>query len=452
MTFSSGSYRLPWVLFVVFCLAAAGAAYAIAVGLEPAPAPARSPIATFNATARNNFTAAVQPSALFGNATHVEGGNVTLFAPITNWINATLSTTFLTNRSASVSLHERFSVLLTTPVWSKEVYATWLNTSSPSTTGLAISAGYDANVTQLLALAASIDRQLNYTSPALTLSFMPSVTGSLTVAAVRQSVAFAPDLNFSFAAPEIVPSGLAYSSSVPVYASAPLPPPTGPRLGAALVALLAGSLGAVVGTGAWMYGERGPRVRGPTATIEPPRFPTLVETGPLAFLPRTVTMRDFPDLVRVANAVGKPILRPVDPDLGGNVFLVLDGEVAYAYEHRPLPPPPPPAVAVAAEPEGGRTSEHRGIVLSQYASTLHRHLRYEARRMLRLHLDPEVLALAQDEVRRSIDALRLGADAVAAQAIEALTELLDRAEAESSETPLEEYTAREPSAIFRSRT
>ena len=434
-------FRVTWVLLVVFGLTAAGAAYVIAVGLEPAPVPARSPIATFNATARNNFTAAVQPSPLFGNATQVAGGNVTLFAPITNWINATLSTTFLTNRTAAVSLHERFTVRLATPVWAKDVYSTWLNTSSPSTTGLAISAGYDANVTQLLALASSIDRQLNYTSPALTLSFVPSVTGNLTVAAVRQAVAFEPGLNFSFTGPEIVPSGLAYSSSVALYASAPLPPPPGPSLDAAAVALLAGSLGAVVGTFAWTVGKAKPGPRGSTSTVDPPRFPTLVETGPLAFVPRTVTMRDFPDLVRVANAVGKPILRPVDPDLGGNVFLVLDGEVAYAYEHRLPSPPPPPAFEAAAEPEVAETSGERGIVLSQYASTLHRHLRYEARRMLRLRLDPEVLAQAQDDVRRSIDALRFGTDAVAAQAIEALTELLDRVEAESSGTPLAEYTA-----------
>ena len=432
---------MPCVLLVVFGLTAAGSVYAIAVGLEPAPVPARSPIATFNATARNNFTAAVQPSPLFGNATQVAGGNVTLFAPITNWINATLSTTFLTNRTAAVSLHERFTVRLATPVWAKVVYSTWLNTSSPSTTGLAISAGYDANVTQLLALAASIDRQLNYTSPALTLSFVPNVTGNLTVAAVRQAVAFGPDLNFSFTGPEIVPSGLAYSSSVALYASAPLPPPPGPSLDAAIVALLAGSLGAFVGTFAWTVGRAKPGGRGSATTVEPPRFPTLVETGPLAFVPRTVTMRDFPDLVRVANAVGKPILRPVDPDLGGNVFLVLDGEVAYAYEHRLPSPLSPPAFEGAAEPESSEASGERGIVLSQYASTLHRHLRYEARRMLRLRLDPEVLAQAQDDVRRSIDALRFGTDAVAAQAIEALTELLDRVEAESTGTPLAEYPA-----------
>lgn len=431
MKFAWTGRTLPLAVALALTFGAVAGAYALAVEWQPTPSAGPAALAVFNESTLSNFTANVQPSALYGNTTHVQGGNVTLYAPLTNWINATVSTTFTTNRTASILLHERFEVRLATPQWTKLVTSTWLNTSSARTTGLAIASGYDANVSAVLAAASAIDRQLNYTPPYLTLTLAPVVTGTVTVGGVDQSVNYEPDLVFTFSGTQIAPSGLAYTEAVPIYPVAPVAAPTPPDRSGAPVVLVAASVGGLLALAAWSMPVPRAAPGREESFASGPRFPALVETGPVDNVGRTVPLRAFPDLVRVAVAIGKPILRPVDAYRYGNLYLVLDGDVAYAYEHSEAASLPSPET----EPEPVVTPATGGIVLSQYASNLHRNLRFEARRMLGMDLAPEVLAEGQADVRVALDALRHGDEEGAANAVQLLTSLLDQIEAEARAVP-----------------
>jgi Family of unknown function (DUF5305) len=412
MKISSTIRRITTILLVVFVLTTIWAAYSLFVETRSPSSSTSIEVATYSQGSVNSFVAALAPSYLYNNSTEITGGNTTLFTPITNWINASLAYSFGTNRTATISLSEVIEVTLSTSIWSKVLFTTTNTTSLPTTTLATMAFQYDINVTSVVALAEAIDTQLGYFGSGYLLSITPEITGTVAVAGLQQAVAFEPQLNFTFSGSLIKPSGLAYASTGALYADGHVVDPDGAA--EALLALgLAGSL-AALGSCAWVVIRRADERPSPpldeiiqpyeeaiAAVTEPPKGAT------------TTAVATFGDLVKIADTLGKPILRPGSPDSARRTFFVVDGNVAYTYHHvvQDGTPPPPEKVTVKSP----------GLRRSPATSRLVQLLQQQVNRLRSLPLDEATNAKARQSVRRAMDLIYAGMNEEAADEIERLS-------------------------------
>jgi Family of unknown function (DUF5305) len=401
------------VLVAVFVLTTIWAAYSLYTEGRGTTATTPTPVATYSQEALNSFVADIAPSYLYNNSTEISGGNTTLFTPITNWINASLTYSLQTNRTANISLVESIAVMLSTPVWSKTLFTTFNNSSLVATTFATAEFRYAVNVSTIVALAQAIDTQLNYYGSEYTLSLDSVISGSVEAAGVEQPFALQPEMNFTFAGTLITPSGLKYASSGLLVAPAPSisgDDPSGivPLLG------LVGSVAGLCASG-WVVMRRADRGR------QPPPLDQLIKPyeeaiAVIAQAPREVSetpVATFTDLVKIADTLGKPILRPAGLGMAHRTFFVLDGDVAYSYQH-------PLEGAEFAPPTSGSnmppTAER-----SPTRSTLVRELQRQVKRLDSLALDATAAAEARRRVRRAVDLIHAGRAREAAEEIKELS-------------------------------
>jgi hypothetical protein len=411
--------RLAGVLVVVFVLTTVWAAYYLYAETHPSTGGSSgTSVATYSESSVGEFVAAVRPSYLYNNSTEVYGGNVVLFTPITNWINASVSYSFDTNRTAAISLVETFAVTLSTPVWSKTLF-TGLNSSSlPATTAATLAVRYAINVSSVVALATAIDTQLNYYGGGYTLSLDPVISGTVEVAGIEQSLASEPRMNFTFAGSLITPTGLAYASMGSLLA--PGRPTTAGGLAAVVPSIaLVGSVGGLCGS-TWVATRR--TEEEPMPPLDELVRPYEEAIAVIAGAPKEVTatpVATFADLVKIADTLGKPILRPAGPDPVRRTFFVLDGLLAYTYRY--------PGNSGTAAPSEDGIDSLSGPDLSPVTSVLVRQLQQEIKRLQQLSLDAATAADGRRRVSRALDLIRAGAEAEAASEIEKLSRLLTTA-------------------------
>ncbi len=411
MTPSPRTRRIAAILAVAFLLTAVWAAFYLYSESHPAGGGPSTPIlATFSQQTLGNFTASLSPSYLYDNVTQIEGGNVTLFTSITNWINATIVYSFTANRSVDVSLIDTFQVVLSTSVWSKTLFTT-INTSSyAATTAFSLSFDYAANVSSVVALASAIDTQLGYTGASYSLALVPSVVGTVSVPGASASLDSVPALNFSFSGALISPAGLSHSASGSVIGAAP---PSSSSLGNAVfpIAALAGSLGAFGGS-TWVATRR------PEEEPLPPldelvrpydEAIALVAEAPAGAV--TTPVRTFPDLIKIADILGKPVLRPSRPDPARSTFYVIDGRFGYVYRY------PGPTGETLPSPEGASLPEGE-LAPEPEATQLAERLRNDLLRLEALRADDATSETVRHEARRAIQALSSGNSVAARTEIE----------------------------------
>jgi hypothetical protein len=327
-----------------------------------------------------------------------------MFSSITNWINATIDYGFTANRSVALTLIQTFQVTLSTPVWSKSLFTSVNSTTLPATQNLTLQFAYAVNVTYVVDLATAIDTQLGYTGPGYTLSLTPALLGSVAAGGSESSFAVSPALNFTFSGALITPSGFSHFATGSVVG--PTPPTAIDAAALALPSLaLVGSVGALGGS-TWVATRR------PEEEPLPPldelirpyeeaialtaRRPTDLAATPVA---------TFPDLVKIADTLGKPILRPVEGDPGRAAFFVVDGRIAYEYRY--------PGAGSADLAAG--TSRAPEIPAS--TASLVERLRNDVIRLERMDLDPRSTDVVRRRARRAIDLLSTGDEAGAAYEI-----------------------------------
>jgi len=413
---TSRGRRFAAVLVVVFVLTTVWAAYYLYAETHPMGESATGPtVATFTERSVGGFAAALRPSYLYNNSTEVYGGNITLFTPITNWINASVAFTLQTSRAAAIHLGETFVVVLSTPVWSKTLF-TEVNQTSPTNASLeTISVDYSVNVSSVVSLASAINAQLGYQGNEYTLSLDPAISGSVAVAGVEQTFADEPTLNFTFEGSLIKPSGLQYTTDGALVA--PPPPAASSGVPAAVPYLaLVGSVGGL-GSSVWVATRRSEEEQLPPldelirpyeeAIVTTARAPTDVTATPV---------KGFADLVKIADTLGKPILRPTGPDPTRSTFFVVDGLIAYSYRYpgaRGTKGPSEPLFTALTRP-----------TFPPGSAKLIRRLQRELLRLKGLPLDDETAALARERVRRAMDLIRAGNNAEAALEIDHLARVL----------------------------
>lgn len=418
VTLTARRRRVATVLVVVFLLTTVWAAFYLYSTVQPAGGARSVAVASYAQSAVNGFVASVRPSYLYNNSTEVVGGNTTLFTSITNWVNVSMEYVLSTNRSASISLAEAFSVELSTPVWSKLVYVAANSSELVGGTASEITTRYDVNVSTVVALASAIDLQLEYSGPTYTLSLTPAFAGTLTAAGVSRAVAYTPTFNLTFTGSLIVPSGLAYAEEGVLNQTAP--PSGSSSAGVLPYAAMAASVGGLGGS-VWFVTRRsdGEEVV-PLTDIIAPYEEVIAATGPLPAAARTVPVADLSDLARIADTLGRPILRPPGSESGGAAtFVVLDGETAYRYVHPPTrasssggplrPDPsalPPPPANLPTTP------------------TLVERLQAETERLRTMNLGSADLRQVEPMIRRALTLVRDGREEEAAEEIDRLSRYL----------------------------
>jgi hypothetical protein len=320
------------VLAVVFLLTTVWAIYYLDSQIQPSSTPGPTTIATYSETGLNTFAAAVSPSVLYNNSTEVYGGNLTLFTPITNWINVSMVYALVSNRTAALALNETFSVKLSTAVWSKTLYTATNATSAVSSAFVSLQTQYDVNVSAIVTLATDINTQIGFVGSEFSLTLDPQISGTVGVGAIHQAVTSEPLLNFTFEASLIRPSGLNFSGSgallLPAPASSSSPAPV--VVPSAALALSLGGLG-----GSLWFATRRPEeaIEPPLDQMIAPYEEAIAETLTVQGSTTPIGVSRFADLVKIADTLGKPILRPLGPDLEISEFVVLDGDWAYTYRY-----------------------------------------------------------------------------------------------------------------------
>jgi hypothetical protein len=408
--------QLAAVLVVVFVLTTVWAAYYLYAETHELPSSASgTSIATYSENSVGGFAAAVRPSYLYNNSTEVYGGDTNLFTPITSWINSSITYTLEANRTAAISLVETFTVTLSTPAWSKPLFSSFNNTSLPAATTATLASQYSLNVSSVVALATAIDAQLGYYGSEYTVSLEPVISGSVEVAGIAETVALVPQLNYTFDASLITPSGLSYTSTGSLADLSSSASGGGVSMVVPYIALV-GSIGGV-GSSAWVATRRTDEERIPPLDdiIRPYEEAIATVSG----YPEGVTsmaVPEFADLVKIADTLGKPVLRPAGPDPVHPMFFVLDGPNAFTYRY--------PGDGRAPPPSEDGTHLLTGPRWSPVTAVLVERLQQEVQRLHGLSLDAAIAAEARRRVSRAMDLIRLGEEAGAAAEIEELSRLL----------------------------
>ncbi|MGC2288517.1 MAG: DUF5305 family protein [Thermoplasmata archaeon] len=413
--------RIAPALVVLFLLTTIWIAYTLYAETHDAPVTSSTPVASYAEGATNGFVAALDPSYLYNNSTEIVGGNVTLFTPITNWINVTMIYSLSTNRTASIALHETFTAVLSTAVWSRTLFASSNASADDSTQILSLATHYAVNVSQLVGLATAIDTQIGYSPTSYTLSLSPEISGTLSAGGVGQPFNSNPILNFTFDGGVVVPSGLSYSSSGTLLSPA-RPTPPGPYGTTVLYVAFAASgvaLAASVLVVARPREERTP----PLDEVIAPYQEAIAETAAAPRGDVTIPVGNFADLAKIADTLGKPILRPTGTGPDRPEFFVLDGDISYSFRYS--------AAATRAAGARGDTGPGGGVPTAPYsgpAARVVQRLQDEADRLHGLPMDDATRQEVLHRIRRAIDLVHAKDLRDAAWEVDEISRLLDRAE------------------------
>ena len=325
------------VMVVVFLLLTVWAGYDAAHATAALPAQAPAPAGEYGAGASYLFTAALAPNDLY-NTTNLTGTNLTLFASITHWINVTFTQSISLDVRGSIDLATVLTVTVSTPAWSKTLDRAAAENSSASATDVEVVDHYDLEVAAVEGVVHTIDAELNYTSPSFTVTLSAASSGSASAGGLATPILLSPWLNLSFAGALIVPSGVPAALAGPLAGgpAADDPPGMGPVYLAYAELTAAGT---ALAASVWLLWVS----RRPGGASRLPRLERLVEPYEEA-IARTTTVPDasrvvrvvaWDDLVKVADTLGRPILRPEPsvPVSSGQEFYVVDGAVAYVYQY-----------------------------------------------------------------------------------------------------------------------
>ncbi len=327
------------VAVVVLLLVAVVAGYFVAAA-NGLPTRTFSTTTALAGTVQTTFTysAELRPNTLFSeNPVGPSAGD--LFPALVLSIDFAYTFTLSVSPASNISVNPAASLVASAPAWNLTLNATHAPLAvSDSVGGVTASESVDLNMTAALRTFASIENETQYPPTWIDLDFASNVF--YVVAGGGQSVGhvFAPVYDLRMYADEIVPGNRTFTSSWSANATAAAP--NGAR-GTDLAAAVAGLSLAVLGILLLSYLELRPRP-GPAAPIDEetrldrevgPYREAVAETMSLPHKENIVVMREFIDVVRAADMLGKPILH-LRNDAEGQVrhlFYVVDGAVQYVY-------------------------------------------------------------------------------------------------------------------------
>ena len=320
------------IVFAVLLVAVASVAIVTAEGArDPAGGGTAPPAATFWQNDSYGYVATLAPNVVY-NTTTISNLTDPLYLPITQSVDFTLYYSLATDRPARLALGGGLTVIASGTTWAMTISQQTIPTTSAEGVLLQGRVDYTLNVTSVVRLISEAQNETGTFGAPSSLAIEPTLTGSVTVNNVTQPLAFRPALDLAVSSSSISLGPLATG----VRGAIGDPHPLGAGVSGSLLvglSLLAGLSVATVLVGRVWARQRVPdrearferRVRayseGVVDTLNVPSYTELV------------AVRDWVDLVKVADTIGRPILRyrgrgPAElPPL----FFVKDGSTCYAY-------------------------------------------------------------------------------------------------------------------------
>jgi Family of unknown function (DUF5305) len=330
------------VLVVVLVLLTIWSAYNLYSDARAASTPTARTVASYSGVGQGEFVASLLPNELC-NCTQITGGNTTLFSSITQWVNVSLESSITLSTPGTISLVDRFGVILSTLEWTKTLYST-INESGPvDGTSAMAQDHYSINVSALENLTKQIDQQLDYTNPEAILTISESVEGTVSVGGVSGIATVAPLVSFTFDTATLS-SGILQPTSEGVLQTTEGTDGPIPWSAYVLVVAASGTLLAALG---W-YLTLSPRAGTEEETLPDmedliaPYEEVIAETRTAPDPAMIVSIERWKDLVKISDTLGKPILRPMarPPSAKRTSFYVIDGDVGYLYRYHSGEPTP----------------------------------------------------------------------------------------------------------------
>ena len=342
------------VLVVVFVLITVWASYNLSSQLSSSRGPSSPiPVLTYDDSGSYFYVATLAPNDLY-NSTTISGTNVTLFAPVTRWINVTFVDGVTLSSTAATQLVDHFTVTLSTPVWSKTLDQAVQNNVSANSTSLAVVDRYSLNVSWIENLTQAIDNQLGYTPSQFTVTLAPAVVGNVSIGSEKAPLSMSSFLNLTFAGSLISPKGGLTNAQDKIYSSKGSTDAAGGSALSDAYLFLAVSLAALALSIALLWATRKrPKLAAlpDLDSLTEPYEEVIVGTTKTPEVATVLPVERWDDLVKVADTLGRPILRPLKrPDEPkGSSFYVVDGSVAYLYQYRPTSAPQEEQTALTGE-------------------------------------------------------------------------------------------------------
>lgn len=353
------------VLVVVLALLTIWSAYNLYADEQAARTPSPVPVASYVGRGNGSFVATLSPNVLC-NCTEVSGGNVTLFPSITRSIAVTLQTSVTVGVPASISTADRFTVTLSSNVWSKSIYSSPINLSSTADSTFASTEDrYTFNISSVESQISAIENATHYLANSVWLTMTSEDLVSVTVAGATGTLSVGSAGNFTFLASSIQ---TAFPSRILIGAIDGPAPPDG-SIPATAYVFLALTAGGLLGSVVWLAtlssrtGKDGDEPIPALEDLIAPYEEVIAETATVPDPAATVRIDRWEGLVKISDTLGKPILRPSagKPLPQRTSFYVLDGDIGYLYRYGASGSEPGPPPSTAADLPGGPSATLRRV-------------------------------------------------------------------------------------------
>jgi len=328
----------PSVLFVTFfVLLVVFSAYAVAYtqGL-PTQSVSRVSVGTYSLQGKYDYLAVLRPNQVYNSST-LRFGQGTLFVAITKSINLTYTCTVSQSQPGDASLNVSYVVLLSGGAWNKTLATSSQSIQRSGATSTSISKSFFLNMTKIESNAKEIGSELQYSSQNYVVEVIPVVTGSVSEKQVTVPLNLLSPLNLTISKEVISASGTDYVHEGNFTAVSLATNTTTFAYRNAAYTGMAGSLTLLALSSYYVLRveKKGKPVRkDELAILMAPYAEVIAATTSLPKGETRIVMEKWEDLVKVADTLGKPILKFADRGEGFTryLFWVLDGETTYLYE------------------------------------------------------------------------------------------------------------------------
>jgi hypothetical protein len=327
------------ILIVIFlALVTVFSAYAVVYtqGL-PASKTSVATIGTYTLQGNYDYVATLAPNPLY-NTTTIAQGEGPLFTAIVKTINVKYSCTLFLSQPGTVDAQASYQVTLSGGAWDKTLQQASQVAQGSNVETANLSQSFQLNVTSIVSLAREIGTELQYPSATYLVQVSPDVGGSVTEAGRTVPLDFVQPLNLTISDGVITPNGTSYLQQGNITGDVKVIYSNVVSYRNASIALLGGSVALLALNSYYVVRVEEVKPEEPKDDIDMKIRPYMEVIAATATPPqegKSISMLKWEDLVKVADTLGKPILKYEESGQGWMkyVFWVSDGELTYSYQY-----------------------------------------------------------------------------------------------------------------------
>jgi Family of unknown function (DUF5305) len=330
--------KIPAVLLVVFALALVVGLYTVAsIDANPSATTNSATLLSYAAETRFDYQASLRPNTLYGNGTLGPGGGA-LYTSLVLGLNLTYSYWLNLSAPSDVTFGGGYALTVSVPgAWSYPLNTSLVDvTPVQGTSSFTFADQHVVDIPNLLELLSQIENETQVMQSSYDLNFTAFEVASIDYDGQPEvhSISY-PVLTFVLSSGQLTPQSLSGSSNGSIPTTVQITDSNrATDLDLAVVACVA--LAAAVAC--MVYLTVRPRrkkvdLSADLRSMTAPYQDAIATTWTAPRKENVVVIRDWEDLVHVADMLGKPILRYVlrKRDPPRHFFYVLDGPIQYIY-------------------------------------------------------------------------------------------------------------------------